>query len=167
MILEPIALAIANRVRGAESGTGVTKILFSIVFALCAVSIGVKEPFAILAGFAMFFAMKPSWGEQIGAWAGFDSWDGSRDTDFLTNLILPRFKLSDKAWGFCGLITRGLYFMLPLLICQLWFAAAFIPFAFALSYVAGVAIEKHGLNRDGWEMAEYIFGLILGLSMVF
>lgn len=163
MIIEPIALAIANRVRGAQGSSGLNKPLLSIVFTLCAMSLGVSELWASAAGVAMFLAMKPSWGEQIGAYGG---WSTERKTDWLTGFLLSPFTLSDKMWGLCGLVTRGLYFVVPLMIAQLWIAAALVPFSFALSYVIGVEYEKRVLKREGWEVGEYVFGLILGSLML-
>ena len=162
-MIEIIALALANRQRGSQTDSGVNKVLFAAVFALVALASGVSQEWAILAGISMFFAMKPSWGEQIGAFGG---WSEDRDTDVLTNWLLSKLTLTQKQWGILGLITRGLYFTFPFIICQLYFSALLVPFAFAGSYMLGVTLEKQIMKRDGFVWGEYIWGGIMGCLVV-
>lgn len=160
-ILSFVLGAFSNRVRGGwifrQYNRTYNALLFGIVLGLISGDILTGLLFAV----AMFTGQSLGWGRYIGALGG---WETNRlEEVFFIDALISSFKDKMRLWGFMGLTLRGI----------LWGSCLALPVMSIIPVIGGalmgvcywIAIKL--FDRAGWEYAEFLFGGVLWVSVVY
>ena len=117
---------------------------------------GIPYQIAAITSGLFVLALTPGWGTYMGTMGGWSivgpEW---KPIDFL---IQP-FKRNRRTYGFMGLLLRGLLIGLPLCIPMgFW---GLLMGLMPVIYLIGILFEQQFLNRNGWEVSEWLFGAFI------
>jgi len=166
ILLIPLFCSYANRIRGDGDQSG-GDFLFAVAWAMCCGAMGAEPWQSLLSAALMWGAQSLKWGPIFGALGGWfeGSFDLGKKLAWINWLCEP-FEKDVFKWGCAAAILRGLPYMGAFLVLGAWGAALAAPFGFFISYLLGIKFEQKVFKRDGWVLAEFVFGFTLGALLI-
>lgn len=153
------AFPLANRVRGSQENGD---LMLAVLWGLGCAVVGFDKWQCVASGLFMWAAQASSWGAIFGAVGGW--FEGEYKAPLWIKWLLKPLEGDPKTWGPAALALRGLHFVPVFLVLGNAGAGFGLALSFYVMYWLGIETEKRYHATQGWEWAEYAFGL--GMAMV-